>query len=227
MVSIPAGSFQMGSPAGEAGRYEDEGPQRRVSVPSFAAGKYEVTWTEYGACVSAGACPGAKDDGFGKGSRPVTNVSWDDAKKYASWLSSRTGKTYRLLSEAEWEYAARAGNQARWSFGDSESSLGSYAWYSPNSGGATHPVGSKTANAFGLFDMHGNVWEWVEDCYAESYSAGQPSDGRAFTQGNCSYRVGRGGSWLSDPRYLRSADRDRIDPAIRGNGLGFRVARTL
>jgi len=117
MVSIPSGSFQMGSPASEAGRHSDEGPQRRVSVPSFAAGRYEVTWAEYGACVSAGTCEAAKDDGFGKGSRPVTNVAWNDAKKYAAWLSSRTGKTYRLLTEAEWEYAARAGTAGAYWWG--------------------------------------------------------------------------------------------------------------
>lgn len=227
MVSIPSGNFLMGSPASETGRFNDEGPQRRVSVPAFAAGKYEVTWTEYEACVAAGACEAAEDDGFGKGSRPVTGVSWDDAKRYAAWLSSRVGKTYRLLTEAEWEYSARAGSQTRWGFGDSESSLGYHAWYASNSNSATHPVGRKAASAFGLYDMHGNVWEWVEDCYANSYSAGQPSDGSSSTQGRCSVRVGRGGSWINDPQGLRSAFRSWNTTTARNNLLGFRVARTL
>ncbi len=227
MVSIPSGSFMMGSPASETGRDDDEGPQRRVSVPAFAAGKYEVTWSEWDRCVAAGSCASLKADGFGGGSRPVTNVSWNEAVAYAKWLSNKTGQTYRLLSEAEWEYAARAGSSARWSFGDKESSLGSYGWYSSNSGSGTHAVGTKTANAFGLFDMHGNVWEWVQDCSAGNYSAGQPSNGSAYTSGSCSYRVLRGGSWAGDPQYLRSADRNGDVPTIRGNALGFRVARTL
>ena len=232
MVSIPAGSFMMGSPASEAGRYSDEGPQRRVTVPAFAAGKYEVTWAEWDRCVAAGACTSLKADGFGGGSRPVTNVSWDEAVAYTKWLSSKTGQTYRLLSEAEWEYAARAGNPGRWSFGDNEGSLGSYAWYSSNSGSATHAVGTKTVNAFGLHDMHGNVWEWVQDCYAGDYSAGQPSNGSAYngsayTSGSCSIRVLRGGSWYNYPQSLRSASRLRFDPTVRSNYLGFRVARTL
>jgi formylglycine-generating enzyme required for sulfatase activity len=229
MVSIPAGSFMMGSPASETGRNDDEGPQRRVTVPAFAAGRYEVTWAEWDRCVAAGSCASLKADGFGGGSRPVTNVSWNEAVAYTKWLSSKTGQTYRLLSEAEWEYAARAGNSGRWSFGENEGSLVSYAWYSSNSGSATHAVGTKTANAFGLHDMHGNVWEWVQDCPAGNYSAGQPSNGSAYTSGSCSYsyRVFRGGSWLNDPLYLRSAIRDGYDPTYRDNFLGFRVARTL
>jgi formylglycine-generating enzyme required for sulfatase activity len=227
MVSIPAGSFMMGSPANETGRYDDEGPQRRVSVPAFAAGRYEVTWAEWDRCVAAGGCASLAADGFGGGSRPVTNVPWNEAVAYTKWLSNKTGQTYRLLSEAEWEYAARAGNSGRWSFGENEVSLGSYAWYSSNSGSATHAVGTKTANAFGLHDMHGNVWEWVQDCHAGNYSAGQPSNGSAYTSGSCSFRVYRGGSWGDAPQNLRSADRLTNVPSIRGDILGFRVARTL
>jgi formylglycine-generating enzyme required for sulfatase activity len=227
MVSIPAGSFMMGSPASEAGRLDGEGPQRRVTVPAFAAGKFEVTWNEYTACVSAGGCAALTADGFGGGTRPVTNVSWNEAVAYTKWLSSKTGHTYRLLSEAEWEYAARAGSSGRWSFGDNEGSLGSYAWYGSNSGSATHAVGTKTANTFGLHDMHGNVWEWVQDCYAGNNSAGQPANGSAYTSGSCSIRVYRGGSWYSYPKDLRSAYSNADVPTFRSDGYGFRVARTL
>ena len=172
----------------------NEGPQRSVRIGyELAVGKYEVTWSQYSACVSAGACPAAEDDRFGQGNRPVTNVSWHNARKYASWLSGQTGQTYRLLTEAEWEYAARSGSEARWSFGDDESRLGNFAWFSSNSVSPTQPIGIKTANAFGLHDMHGNVWEWVEDCYEAGYSV-QPSDGSLFTKSSCSTRVVRGGS---------------------------------
>jgi formylglycine-generating enzyme required for sulfatase activity len=227
LVSIPAGSFMMGSPSSEAGRSADEGPQRRVTVPAFAAGKYEVTWAEWDRCVSAGACASLKADGFGGGSRPVTNVSWNEAVAYTKWLSNKTGRTYRLLSEAEWEYAARAGNSGRWGFGDNEESLGSYSWFSLNSGSATHPVGTKTASAFGLHDMHGNVREWVQDCYAETYSAGQPSNGSAYQGGSCSYRVGRGGAWATYQQDLRSAHRGGDQPTRWLDAVGFRVARAL
>jgi TPR repeat protein len=224
MIRVPGGTFLMGSPPGELGRSADEGPQRSVTIQPFEVSKHEVTWVEYAVCVSAGSCPAALDDGFGKGDRPVTNVSWDDANKFVSWLSRETGKTYRLLSEAEWEYAARAGTTTAYSFGDSISN--SQANYSGGLGKTT-PVGTFPANAFGLHDMHGNVYEWVEDCYADNHSAGQPSDGRAYTSGSCSLRVYRGGSWNYYPQYLRSADRNRFVPMFRGSTLGFRVARNL
>jgi formylglycine-generating enzyme required for sulfatase activity len=232
MVVAPPGSFTMGSPSGEAGRDDDEGPQRTVRIDyAFAVGKYEVTWNEYSACVSAGSCPSAKDDGFGQGSRPVTTVSWEDAQSYITWLNERTGLAgrsdrYRLLTEAEWEYAARAGTTTRWSFGSDEPRLGSYAWFASNSSSRTQPVGGKPANAFGLHDMHGNVWEWVEDCYSDSYS-GAPSDGSARTTGDCSYRRIRGGSWRNFPQSLRSADRLGMALGGRIDDLGFRLARTL
>jgi formylglycine-generating enzyme required for sulfatase activity len=231
MVLIPYGSFMMGSPESEVGHDYAEGPERRVSVPAFAAGKFEVTWTEWDRCFAAGSCAALKADSFGGGSRPVTNVSLIDAAAYTKWLSSKTGQTYRLLSEAEWEYAARAGSSGRWSFGDNEGSLDSYAWYSSNSGSATHEVGTKTANTFGLHDMHGNVWEWVQDCWADNYSAGQPSDGRAYTSmmgaSVCASSVYRGGSWNDRPQFLRSANRIGNDPTFRSSSVGFRVARTL
>jgi formylglycine-generating enzyme required for sulfatase activity len=249
MVSIPAGSFMMGSPASEAGRMDREGPQRRVTLPAFAAGKYEVTVGEYLACVSAGKCsqPAWRESGgeynvstgtdeqykrLGAAltgtANPIVGVSWNDAKKYVAWLNSKvSGSPYRLLSEAEWEYAARSGSSTRWSFGDDEDSLETHAWYLGNSVSTTHPVGRKEPNAFGLHDMHGNVWEWVEDCSADSYSAGQTSDGRAYTSGACPLRVIRGGDGGSFPEDVRSATRNWFASTEHSTGGGFRVARTL
>jgi eukaryotic-like serine/threonine-protein kinase len=158
--------------------------------------------------------------------RAAINVSWDDAQSYVAWLSKITGKAYRLLSEAEWEYAARAGSTTRYSFGDDEAELDQYSWYSGNSISRAHPVGQKTPNAFGIFDMHGNVWEWVEDCYHDDYE-GAPVDGAAWTTGDCDARVVWGGSWGSDPQHLRAATRLRSTPANQFNYLGFRVGRAL
>ena len=158
MVVVPAGSFRMGDLNG--GGADDEKPVHTVTIgEAFAVGKYEVTFAEWDACVAAGGCNGRRsvDAGWGRSRRPVINVSWDDAKRYVSWLSSRTGRRYRLLSEAEWEYAARAGTTTKWSCGSSEGCLNAVAWYSANSGNRTFPVGAKVANAFGLYDMHGNV----------------------------------------------------------------------
>ncbi len=243
MVSIPAGSFMMGSPESETGRRSNEGPQRRVSVPAFAAGKYEVTWAEWDRCVAAGSCASLKADGFGGGSRPVTMVSWYEAVAYTKWLSSKTGQTYRLLSESEWEYAARAGTTTPFSFGSTISTSqanydGRYAYGTGSRGESrkmTTAVGTFPANAFGLHDMHGNVWEWVQDCIWAggnySYPAGQPSNGSAFTSGTCGNssinRVYRGGSWNSDPQDLRSASRRGSGPRSQSIIYGFRVARTL
>jgi len=232
MVVLPSGNFMMGSPLDETGGFEDEGPQRSVRIGyEFAVGRYEVTWSQYSACVSAGACPAAEDDGFGQGSRPVTNVSWEDAQAYVTWLNQKTGLTgrsdrYRLLTEAEWEYAARAGSKARWSYGDDESRLGNFAWFGSGSGWRTQPVGGKTANGFGLHDLHGNAWEWVEDCYEPGYR-GQPSDGSAFRKSSCSSRVYRGGAWNNSLQYLRSAVRNWGSPGFRNYDLGLRLARTL
>jgi len=223
MIRVPGGTFLMGSPRTERGRSADEGPQRSVTIQPFEVSKYEVTWAEYDACVSVGACPPAEDDGFGKGDRPVTNVSWDRANSFISWLSRKTGSTFRLLSEAEWEYAARAGTTTAYSSGDSISnSQANYDGVVVD----TTPVGSFPANAFGLHDMHGNVWEWVDDCYSGSYS-GAPSDGSASTTGDCSMRVFRSGSWVNSAQILRSASRSGFAPGYRYNILGFRLARTL
>jgi formylglycine-generating enzyme required for sulfatase activity len=227
MVVIPAGTFTMGSPPEEAGRYDDEGPQREVRVERFALGRSEVTFAQYNACVDAGGCAERPDDeGSGRGALPVINVSWDDAQAYVDWLADATGQPYRLPSEAEWEYAARAGTTTRFTFGDEISS--SQANFGTNVG-RPWEVGSGAANDWRLFDMHGNVWEWVEDCVHGSYE-GAPRDGSAWLQsddGDCSRRVVRGGSWIDYPGYLRSADRDGDVRDDRGSDLGFRVARTL
>ena len=235
MVVVPPGSFLMGSPPDEAGRYDDEGPQRRVRVKRFAAGIYEVTWNQYEACVAAAACAPVADDGFGKGLTPVTNLSWYEAKAYVQWLSRESGKNYRLLSEAEWEYAARAGARTPFSFGqtisDSQANFDATKIYGDGQAGrqrgTTLPVGAFPPNAFGLFDMHGNVLEWIEDCYAENYASGQPSDGTPFASATCAHRIARGGSWANDASLLRSALRAGDPATARMKNLGLRVARDL
>jgi formylglycine-generating enzyme required for sulfatase activity len=176
--------------------------------------------------VAAGACPKADDSGWGRDDRPVTNVSWDEAKIYSAWLAKQTGKPYRLLTEAEWEYVARAGNQGRYFFGDDETQLPEYAWFSNNSDSKTQPVGTKKPNAFGVYDIYGNVWQWVEDCYVESY-LGAPTDGSAVTSNDCSRRVLRGGSWSGEPDMLRSANRNGFITLFRIGNVGFRVGRVL
>ena len=238
MVIVPAGEFMMGSPEDEQWRTVFEGPVHRVSVRQpFAIGKYEVTFAEWdacvneasgcNACVNEGGCNGyqPKDRGFGRGKRPVINVNYEDAKAYTAWLSRKTDHAYRLPGEAEWEYAARAGTATIYHFGNSISS--SQAKY----GGGTVPVGSYPSNAFGLHDVHGNVMEWVEDCWNWSYE-GAPSDTNIWKAGDCRSRVVRGGSWDHGPRDhgprgSRSAFRYRTDAGVRDDNIGFRIARTL
>ena len=249
MVLVPAGSFTMGSPASEEGRYDNEGPVHRVRIPEpFAVGKYEVTRGEFARFVSAtghdtgSSCwtrEGGKwknrsgwswrSPGYSQTERdPAVCVSWEDARSYARWLSGKTGKEYRLLSESEWEYAARAGTTTRYYWGNAigRNRANCNGCGSRWDNEQTAPVGSFAANGFGLHDMHGNVWEWVEDCWNDDY-AGAPSDGSAWESGNCARRVLRGGSWSGDPRYLRAANRGRSDTGFRSGSLGFRVARTL
>ena len=191
----------------------------------LAVGKYEVTFEEWDACVAANGCAQRpSDDGWGRGRQPVINVSWQDAQQYVAWLSRRTGQRYRLLTEAEWEYAARAGTVTAYSFGTSISP--SLANYAESGLRQTQIVGRYPANGFGLHDVHGNVWEWVQDCYAATYY-GAPSDAaEAVTGGDCSSRVLRGGSWGGPPQLLRSAHRNWSLPYFRFNLFGFRVART-
>ena len=218
VVEIPGGSFTMGSPASEPGRDSDEA-QKQVSVARFFAGKHEVTWDQWNACVADDGCSALQDDGFGGGRHPVTKVSWDETRQYTRWLTRKTGRTWRLLTEAEWEYAARARTTGAYWWGPTASH--EYANYGAETcceglaSGVdrwvnTSPAGQFDANGFGLHDMHGNVWEWVEDCYEQA----------------CSYRVVRGGSWGNDPQNLRAAIRNRSTPTGRSSDLGFRVART-
>ncbi len=232
MVTVPAGSFTMGSPTSEPGRSSDEGPRHRVTIArQFAVGRFEVTFDEWDACVAAGGCNGYKpsDEGWGRGRRPVINVSRDDAQAYAAWLSKKTGEPYRLLSESEYEYATRAGTQTAYPWGNAvgTNNANCHACGSQWDAKQTAPVGSFGANRFDLYDMVGNVREWTEDCYHNNYS-GAPADGSAWIEGaNCYHRVVRGGSWLISPAFLRSASRYWFATDYRLNYVGFRVARTV
>jgi formylglycine-generating enzyme required for sulfatase activity len=232
MIVVPAGEFMMGSPATEKGRYHDEGPQRRVLIAKpFAVSKNDVTFADWDTCVSVGGCPGegpAADAGWGRGTRPVINVNWYDAQAYVAWLSRMTGQPYRLLTEAEREYAARAGSTTAYYWGDEigKGNANCSGCGSKWDNRQTSPVGSFTPNAFGLLDMAGNVWQWVQDCYQDNYN-GLPTDGSAWTGGDCRRRAVRGGSWLNSPQGLRAASRSGFSPSNRDLYLGFRVGRTL
>ncbi len=229
MIVVPAGSFTMGSPGTENGHDPRESPQHKVTIAQpFAVSKLPITFDDWDACVSVGGCP-HNSDSFGRGTMPAINVTWEEAERYAAWLSLMTGAPYRLLSEAEMEYAARAGTTTAYPWGD-EIGKGNANCKSCGSewdGRQTSPVGSFKPNAFGLFDMQGNVFQWVEDCSQDSHD-GAPGDGSARTSANCKRHVVRGGSWYDIPDYLRSANRSRVDPSdSRDDDLGFRIARTL
>jgi len=280
LVAVPGGPFTMGSPLGEAiqlenrqldtkgRRRDDEWPQREVVIDPFAAGKFEVTWDEWGQCVAAGGCDDFtknENDGatledhqtsireamsWGLGSRPVVGVTWDDAQAYATWLSAKSGKSYRLLSEAEWEYAARAGSPDRFSFDETSQSVCRHANFADRSYWqdkcakpdhqcgedvlsvcddgftSTAPIGSFIPNAFGLYDVHGNVSEWVEDCYRIRYF-GAPDDGSSISTGDCGRRVVRGGGMDNHAPWIRSAARQWAYPDNRSIMRGFRVARAI
>ncbi|MBC6414302.1 MAG: formylglycine-generating enzyme family protein [Chromatiales bacterium] len=230
MVVVPAGSFMMGSSEDGGRRTEDERPQHQVTIAKpFAVGKYEVTVREYAAFIDETGGLGSNEwrNTFFKQSdaHPVVSVSWEDATGFTHWLSVKTGHQYRLLSEAEWEYVARAGTTTSYTFGPTISK--NMVNFNNNNGG-TVAVGSYPANAFGLHDVHGNVWEWVEDCWHRDYN-GAPTDGSAWLS-SCedeSFNMLRGGSWLFHSIDLRSAVRLAEGAAIRHNSVGFRVARTL
>lgn len=232
MIVVPAGDFLMGSPEDEPGRYDDESPQRGMTLHGFAVSKHEITFDQWFACVSAGGCTGnpvPDDQGWGRGDRPVINVTWHDARQYVDWLSWRTGQAYRLLSEAEWEYAARAGTTGRYAWGDEdptcEAGPRNAVRFQRCGDDRSRPVGTHAhPNSFGLYDMHGSVWEWVQDCYTRTATS---TDGTAFETDSCDLRAARGGSWDVDPRDLRSANRFRIPPDFYSKFLGFRVARSL
>jgi formylglycine-generating enzyme required for sulfatase activity len=234
MTVVPGGSFMMGSPNTETVADTDEFPQHPVTIAEpFAVSKFEVTFENWDTCYELGGCRIRPDDyGWGRGDRPVVGVDWYDAQQYVAWLSKQTGKSYRLLSEAEWEYAARAGTTTAYSWGDDVKLDGKVMANCFDCGSQwddkeTAPVGSFEPNAFGVNDMLGNVWEWVEDCYHESYDEA-PKDGSAWTDGDCKEHVSRGGSWGDLPQVLlRTAFRLRTPPVNRYEGLGFRVGRTL
>ena len=220
MIVVPPGSFLMG-----------ESSKHSITLPrAYAVGKFEVTFLQWDSCVAAGGCAHKPSDyGWGRGTRPVINVSWDDAKQFTAWLTRKAGKPYRLLTEAEWEYAARAGTTTAYYWGDSDSDICRYA--SVDKGGIgcgsnkTSPVGERRPNAFGLYDMLGNVWEWTEDCWSESVE-GVDSGASARTSGDCGQRVKRGGSWIRFTDYARATDRLRNAVDGRFFDLGFRVTRT-
>jgi len=233
MIALRAGTFWMGSPENEPERFADEGPRHQVRVRAFSIGKYAVTFAQFDAfCAATGRQPPG-DHGWGRGERPVINVSWEEAVAYAAWLSKETGEHYRLPTEAEWEYAARAGTTTPFWTGhciktDQANYNGNYdyAVCRAKTGvyrNRTLRVGSLPANPWGLHEVHGNVWEWVQDQYHDSYQ-GAPSDGSAWEAGDRSARVLRGGSWFYSPRFLRSASRDRGDAGYRHYDLGFRLA---
>ena len=272
MVSIPAGSFDMGDLSGEVNddekpvhivtadvgvikgslrkadtekfesdheyrlalRYkvprrkaETEKPVRSVTVPAFKLGKYEVTFAQWDACVVDGGCKGYSPDGvysFGRGNLPVTEVSWDDVQSFIGWVNEKTGGNYRLPTEAEWEYAARAGSTTKYSWGNDIGINRAKCDGCAHSFSYSVPVGSFPANAWGLHDMHGNMSEWVQDCWNDNY-VGAPKHSRAWTRGDCSKRVIRGGSWYSLPEDLRSSFRNWYDRTYRVNLVGFRLAQ--
>ena len=238
MVVIPGGSFQMGCVSGKDCQ-NDEKPVHEVRVASFELSTHEVTFEKYDRFTAATGRKRADDEGWGRGQRPVINVSWEDAVAYTKWLSGRLGERYRLPTEAEWEYAARAGSVTQYHFGNDKSHLCRYANHADRStdydgrnkacsdgvGKRTATVGTYQPNGFGLHDMHGNVWEWVQDCWNASFE-GAPTDGSAWESGDCSYRVLRGGGWFGSSWRCRSADRGGNSPGYRSNGLGFRLLRT-
>lgn len=237
MVAIEGGCFLMGSAADEPERDLDEGPQHEVCVPPFEIGRYELTFAQWDACVADGGCETRPDDeGWGRGQRPVINVSWQQAREFLRWLNNCGGDTgYRLPTEAEWEYVARAGTDTPFSTGECISTDQANFDGTFEYGGCpeptnldlhrTQPVGSYPPNPWGLYDMHGNVNEFVADCWNDSYE-GAPNDGSAWLDGNCTRRVLRGGSWYGDPGYLRSAYRCRSGPAFSHRTIGLRLART-
>ena len=228
MVVLPPGRFRMGDLDGSGN--SNERPVRTVTISHrIAMGKYTVTFEEYDQYVAATDAERPADEGWGRGSRPVINVNWLEAKAYAAWLSEQTGKRYRLPSEAEWEYAARAGTETAYSWGDE---IGVNRANGHDSGSEwshqrTSPVGSFAPNDFGLYDMHGNVWEWGEDYWHRNYE-GAPDDGSAWLSGGRDRsRVVRGGAWYVYPRGLRAAYRDRVGPSIRIVNIGFRLVQDL
>ena len=228
MVVVPGGTFMMGSPASEVGRQINEGPQHRVTIARpFAVSRFAVTSEEWQACAAQRGCRDDADDNWGD-RHPVTGPAWNDAQSYLTWLSKLTGKSYRLLSEAEYEYAARAGTQTAYPWGDAIGSGHATCHACGSDWDNKTPArgGSFAPNKFGLYDMVGNVQSFVEDCWHDTYR-GAPADGAAWTRGDCATRVVRGGSWARNPVELRSASRGMNGTISRYPDLGFRVGRAL
>jgi formylglycine-generating enzyme required for sulfatase activity len=262
LARIPAGNFEMGAPSHEVGRFDSEGPIHRVNVQGFALARTHVTRGEFSDFVDATGYPAGnscfafeggqfedrpnrswRDPGFRQdNTHPAVCINWSDAKAYADWLSRKTGKSYRLPTEAEWEYAARAGTTTARYWGENPDLACTYAnvgdqaaksivpvadVHNCSDGYAyTSPAGSFKPNAFGLYDMLGNAMQWTEDCHHENYD-GAPADARAWAGGDCKMRELRGGSWFDLPRFVRAANRGGFDAAKRASVIGFRVARTL
>lgn len=242
LIRLQGGRFLMGEQGSTGTLYER--PVHEVVIAEFSIGKYEVSFAEWDECYRSGGCLTYPDDeGWGRGQMPVINVSWVDAQQFVRWLSQKSGKNYRLPSEAEWEYAARAGTSSRYSWGDGAEWACAQANVLDIAGFAAHPnwtwragcndgyaysspVGSFPPNRWGLHDMNGNVWEWVQDCWHSDYT-GAPEDGSAWTTGpECGKRVNRGGGWGNNPRSMRSASRDADSATGHSNAMGFRVARS-
>ncbi|WP_146066607.1 formylglycine-generating enzyme family protein, partial [Candidatus Venteria ishoeyi] len=215
MVYLSGGAFMMGD---EKSGEEREKPLHDVKLSPFSIAQYPVTFAEYDKYCAAMGADKPKTD-WGRDKQPVIQVSWEDAMMYCGWLSKETGRNYTLLTEAQWEYACRAGSETQYCFGDEKEELENYAWYS----GGTHQVGEKKPNAWELYDMHGNVWEWVQDWFGEYPAESQENPTGAETG---SRRVVRGGGWGNSAHYCRSAVRGRVDPSIHYDDLGFRLART-
>ncbi|NML31726.1 formylglycine-generating enzyme family protein [Paraburkholderia sp. G-4-1-8] len=242
LVPLPPGRFVMGSPPSETGRFGNEKQHVVDIAASFAIGRFDVTFAQWDACVRDGGCRAynPSDDGHGRDTYPAVNVDWDDARAYLAWLTQKTGVRYRLPSEAEWEYAARAGTStARW-WGDGltrddanygpdvceqQTNCGGYA-QGADKWMYSSPVGSFPANPFGLFDELGNVWQWTADCWHDDYT-GAPGDGSAWDAAACSRHVIRGGSWSNVPSFVRAASRAAVPTTVRRGYLGFRVVREM
>jgi formylglycine-generating enzyme required for sulfatase activity/serine/threonine protein kinase len=235
MVVVPPGTFTMGSPGNERQRRDSEGPQREVTIRLFALGVHPVTFAEFDACFDDGGCSNRPyDRNWGRGNRPLVNVTWDDAQEYVRWLSATTGEEYRLPSEAEWEYAARAGTTTRFNTGDCITrEQAAYNGLRQPRGCIRDSLsnrpdfsGTYPPNAWGLYDMHGNVADWVADCWNDNYR-GAPTDGSAWLRGRCDLRIQRGGNWYQSGDLLRSASRVSSPRDYSNFYLGFRVARSL
>jgi len=219
-VYIGPGSFIMGTPESEPNRYADEQQHKVVIKSGFWMGKYEVTFEQYDSFAKASHHTRPLDEGWGRGQRPVINVKWVEATEFARWLSRKSGHHYRLPTEAEWEYAARAGTKTAYSWGDNPVAFSDYAWNTTNADGQTHPVGLKKPNPWGLYDMHGNVWEWTASTYVEEYDGSELRDSRPKSKAR---RSVRGGAWYFYPKGMRSADCRLYTPWKQLPYIGFRL----